>query len=236
MIYTKEQRIDIGRQVYAHEISHADAEKKYGVVKTCIDRYIREYKKHNGIPTETRAEKPEMPALEKRALSPDIEAYKTISKDESLRVKVDETLAGSIPQDTLEVSAQTYPPTDWFTKVGVNSYFDKETEYWYYQKKYTYAPYICVLDILQWIRNGPFPVKNRLDVNMDDENAIDSDIYTFDKFGQAYPLFGLKSVGLSLLNQTVYVDVRPYDYEIVLCFFMVDSLPTLELGDIVSGS
>ncbi len=55
MKYTKEQRIDIGCRVFTHEISHTDAEKKYGVVKSYIDRYIQDYKNTNGIPMETRA-------------------------------------------------------------------------------------------------------------------------------------------------------------------------------------
>ena len=92
MKYTKEQRIDIGRQVYTHEISHADAEKKYGVVKSCIDRYIQDYKNANGIPTETRADRAESPALVKQALPLDIDAYKAMSKerlvDELIRAKV----------------------------------------------------------------------------------------------------------------------------------------------------
>ena len=221
MKHTKEQRIDISRQVYTHETSHSDGY----------------YKKSNGIPTAAHVEKHERPDFVKRALPPDIEAYKTISKDKLTdEPLVNETLVKSIPQEPSEVSAQTYPPADWFTKVGVNSYFDKETGYWHYQKKYTYAPYICVLDILQWIRNGPFPINNRLDVYMDNENAIDGGSYTFDKFDQAYPLFGMESVGLSLLNQTVYVDVRPHDYEIALCFFMAESLPAMELDDIVQKS
>ena len=80
MKYTKEQRIDIGRQVFSHEISHADAEKKYGVVKSCIDRYIQDYKNVNGIPTDTRANRSERPAHVKQELPLDIEAYKAMSK------------------------------------------------------------------------------------------------------------------------------------------------------------
>ncbi len=98
MKYTKEQRIDIGRQVYTHEISHAEAEKKYGVVKSCIDRYIQDYKVANGIPTGTRPVPRENPVFMKGE-SPqlDIEAYKSMSKeeliDELIRAKVNEARA-----------------------------------------------------------------------------------------------------------------------------------------------
>ena len=98
MKYTKEQRIDIGRQVYTHEISHSEAEKKYGVVKSCIDRYIQDYKVANGIPTGTRPIPRENQILIKGE-SPqlDIEAYKSMSKeeliDELIRAKVNEARA-----------------------------------------------------------------------------------------------------------------------------------------------
>ena len=97
MKYTKEQRIDIGRQVFTHEISHVDAENTYGVARSCIDRYIREYKIANGIPTEVRADQPGSPALAKQGLPMDIEAYKAMSKeeliDELIRAKVNEARA-----------------------------------------------------------------------------------------------------------------------------------------------
>ncbi len=49
MKYTKEERIDIGRQVYTHELTHKEAELKYGVARSGIDRYIQDYKIANGI-------------------------------------------------------------------------------------------------------------------------------------------------------------------------------------------
>ena len=97
MKYTKEQRIDIGRRVFTHEISHVDAESRYGVARSCIDRYVREYKIANGIPTETRSDKPENAALAKQDPTLDIEAYKAMSKeeliDELIRAKINEARA-----------------------------------------------------------------------------------------------------------------------------------------------
>lgn len=40
MKYTKEQRIDIGLQVFNHEISRSDAQIKCAVASSCIDRYV----------------------------------------------------------------------------------------------------------------------------------------------------------------------------------------------------
>ncbi len=97
MKYTKEQRIDIGRQVFTHELSHVDAEKKYEIAKSGIDRYVQEYKIANGIPTETRADRLENPALVKQNPPLDIEAYKAMSKeeliDELIRAKINEARA-----------------------------------------------------------------------------------------------------------------------------------------------
>ena len=98
MKYTKEQRMEIGRQIFNHEISRADAQIKYGVAGSCIDRYIREYKIANGIPTQQRLDRPDAPVLMKKDLLPlDIEAYKAMSKeeliDELIRAKVNEARA-----------------------------------------------------------------------------------------------------------------------------------------------
>ena len=98
MKYTKEERIDIGRQVYTHEITHKDAEVKYGVVRSCIDRYIQDYKIANGIPTGSRSCGSASPVLVNKASQPfDIEAYKAMSKDELIneliQAKVNEARA-----------------------------------------------------------------------------------------------------------------------------------------------
>lgn len=95
MKYTKEQRIDIGRQVFNHEISHADAQIKYAVAGSCVDRYVREYKIANGIPTQTRSDRPDL--MKRDSLPLDIEAYKAMSKDELIneliKAKVNEARA-----------------------------------------------------------------------------------------------------------------------------------------------
>ena len=98
MKYTKEERIDIGRQVYTHEITHKDAEVKYGVVRSCIDRYIQDYKIANGILTGSRSCGSDSPVLVNKASQPfDIEVYKAMSKDELIneliQAKVNEARA-----------------------------------------------------------------------------------------------------------------------------------------------
>ena len=83
MKYTKEERIDIGRQVYTHELTHKEAERKYGIAKSSIDRYIQDYKIANGIPIETKSGNHVSPVPGNKATqSFDIEAYKAMSKEE----------------------------------------------------------------------------------------------------------------------------------------------------------
>ena len=83
MKYTKEERIDIGRQVYTQELNHKEAEKKYGIVKSGIDRYIQDYKIANGIPIERKSDGHVSPVPGNKATQPfDIEAYKAMSKEE----------------------------------------------------------------------------------------------------------------------------------------------------------
>ena len=98
MKYTKEERIDIGRQVYTQELTHKEAEQKYGVAKSGIDRYIQDYKIANGIPVKRGSDRPVTSAIGNKATQPfDIEAYKAMSKDELIneliRAKANEARA-----------------------------------------------------------------------------------------------------------------------------------------------
>ena len=52
MKYSKEQRIDIGRQVYTHELSRMEASQKYEVSDSSLDVYVSLYKLVSGIQTQ----------------------------------------------------------------------------------------------------------------------------------------------------------------------------------------
>ena len=83
MKYTKEQRIEIGRQVYTQELSHNDAMKKYGIVSSCVDNYVRLFKIENGIPTRCQGPNPiSAKLLSAQGPYQDIEMYKSMSKEE----------------------------------------------------------------------------------------------------------------------------------------------------------
>ena len=88
MTYTKEERLDIGRQVYTHELSHKEAMAKYGVVSSSIDNYVRLYKVTNGIPTNSflpasaSSKTSKVKPVKKSNVTPDIEAYQKMTKEE----------------------------------------------------------------------------------------------------------------------------------------------------------
>ena len=94
MKYTKEQRIDIGRQVYTHEISRIDAQIKYGIAASGIDKYVHAYKVANGIPTQTHSQSG-MRQIPGGGIN--IETYRAMSKeeliDELIKAKVNEARA-----------------------------------------------------------------------------------------------------------------------------------------------
>ena len=81
MRYSKEEKIDIGRQVYTHELSRLEAITKYQISHGTMDVCVRLYKEKNGIPLEVHAPRPQQSA-EKRTEDFDIEAYKAMSKEE----------------------------------------------------------------------------------------------------------------------------------------------------------
>lgn len=83
MKYTKDERIDIGRQVYTHELSHKEAMKKYNIVSSSVDTYVRLYKIENGIPTSSYIPeiKDKTPII-KHNEQLCIEDYKAMSKEE----------------------------------------------------------------------------------------------------------------------------------------------------------
>lgn len=51
MKYDKHERIDIGRQVVAQQLTRQEAMTKYAIGNISMDRYIQLYKESEGIPT-----------------------------------------------------------------------------------------------------------------------------------------------------------------------------------------
>ena len=107
MKYSKEQRIDIGRQVYTHELSRLEASQKYEVSDSSLDVYVSLYKLVSGIQTQNtrvairnktdKTDKNEPKPREDTSETWDIETYRAMSKEELIneliRAKVNEARA-----------------------------------------------------------------------------------------------------------------------------------------------
>lgn len=82
MKYTKDERIDIGRQVVTRELTRQEAMAKYDIGSTCMDKYIRLYKESAGIPTKQPVLSSKHSMLSNSSTSDDIDAYMKMSKEE----------------------------------------------------------------------------------------------------------------------------------------------------------
>ena len=105
--YSKEQRIDIGRQVYTHELSRLEASRKYEVSNSSLDVYVSMYKLSSGIQTQNarvtisnktdKTDKKDQKPKEETSGAWDIESYRAMSKEELIneliRAKVNEARA-----------------------------------------------------------------------------------------------------------------------------------------------
>ena len=104
---SKEQRIDIGRQVYTHELSRLEASQKYEVSDSSLDVYVSLYKLASGIQTRNarvairnktdKTDRNEPKPREDTSETWDIETYQAMSKEELIneliRAKVNEARA-----------------------------------------------------------------------------------------------------------------------------------------------
>lgn len=61
MGYTREERLDIGKQIYNNEISKSDAAIKYKISGGTARDYMRQYRDVNGLPPKNRFRKKETP-------------------------------------------------------------------------------------------------------------------------------------------------------------------------------
>ena len=77
-----EERMDIGRRMYLHEITYKEAMEIYGLSKSCAHKYMTDYKKAQGIPLANTVPKMKNPTALKSLSSPDIDTYMAMSKEE----------------------------------------------------------------------------------------------------------------------------------------------------------
>ena len=57
MKHSLEERMDIGRRMYLHEITYKEAMEIYGLSESCAHKYMTDYKKAQGIPLANKVPK-----------------------------------------------------------------------------------------------------------------------------------------------------------------------------------
>ena len=86
MAYKKQERIDIGRQVYTGILTKQQAMTKYEVCESSIDNYVKEYKIANEIPIPKRVIQTELTVVKNEEC--DLEAYQAMTKEELIRALI----------------------------------------------------------------------------------------------------------------------------------------------------
>lgn len=83
MKYTKEQRLDIAKRVYDHELTVSEAAVKYDLNPASVKNYLSLYRAETGFPPRTRERKASnitQPVVKPKDAS--LKAYEAMSKKE----------------------------------------------------------------------------------------------------------------------------------------------------------
>ena len=82
MKYTKEERLDIGRRVYEGEFTTMAAANHYGVVRSCIENYIRLYRETNGLPARENGNNPKRQRVAVKESTPGYSEFDSMTREE----------------------------------------------------------------------------------------------------------------------------------------------------------
>ncbi len=86
MSYTREERLDIGKQIYNNEISKSDAAIKYRISEGTARDYMRLYRDVNGLPPKNRIQKVEDTVkICTHSSEPDLSEYESMTKEELIQ-------------------------------------------------------------------------------------------------------------------------------------------------------
>lgn len=86
MSYTREERLDIGKQIYNNEISKSDAAIKFKISEGTARDYMRLYRDVNGLPPKNRIQKSEdIVKICVHSSEPDLSEYESMTKDELIQ-------------------------------------------------------------------------------------------------------------------------------------------------------
>ena len=80
MKYTKEERLDIGRQIYEGQLSRYEAAERYGISDQTARDYMRLYRDANGLPPK-RGQRA-LTAASFKSEPASVEEFKNMTKDE----------------------------------------------------------------------------------------------------------------------------------------------------------
>ena len=79
MKYTLEERMDIGRRLYTHELTCKEAMEQYDIGRSTAQKFMTDYKRANSIPIKNHQNPT---TVVTKTSSPDIETYMAMSKEE----------------------------------------------------------------------------------------------------------------------------------------------------------
>ncbi len=86
MGYTREERLDIGKQIYNNEISKSDAAIKFKISEGTARDYMRLYRDVNGLPPKNKIQKDaDTVKICPHSSEPDLSEYKSMTKDELIQ-------------------------------------------------------------------------------------------------------------------------------------------------------
>lgn len=86
MSYTREERLDIGKQIYHNEISKSGAAIKYSISEGTARDYMRLYRDVNGLPPKNRIQKEEnIVKICIHSSEPDLSEYESMTKEELIK-------------------------------------------------------------------------------------------------------------------------------------------------------
>ena len=89
MSYTREQRLDIGKQIYNNELSKSEAAIQYKISEGTARDYMRLYRDVNNLPPKNRIQK-EQPIVKisTHSSQPDLSEYEVMTKKELVKSQI----------------------------------------------------------------------------------------------------------------------------------------------------
>ncbi len=86
MGYTREERLNIGKQIYNNEISKSDAAIKYKISEGTARDYMRLYRDVNDLPPKNRIQKEDTTVkISAYSSQPSLSEYESMTKEELIK-------------------------------------------------------------------------------------------------------------------------------------------------------